>query len=175
MLFLCLKSGKGTFSFSQMRSLTFPTKAGEPTILVQTVGSLQQLSCLPRMPSMAISASQVKFCLYFFHAAECPVVCFRFVYHVYYKGCPKKGCLQSFEGYIAQSTTRSNLYRPWNDPVTDRFVLQRLSGIKSYLIMFMGKFGSTLWKKNCQQNYGPKHLTNIWCCSVHTTRYWLGV
>ena len=90
MIFLCLKNGNGIVSFSQMRSLTFPTKAGEPTILVETVGSLQQLSGLPRMPSMAISSSQVELSLYFYDAAECPVVCFRFEYHVFYKGCPKK-------------------------------------------------------------------------------------
>ena len=90
MIFLCLKNGNGIVSFSQTRSLTFTTKAGEPTILVQTVGSLQQLSCLPRMPSMAISASQVKFCLYFFMQQNA-LLCVLDLYIMYIiKGVPKK-------------------------------------------------------------------------------------
>ena len=77
-----------------MRSLTFPTKAGEPTILVQTVGSLQQLSCLPRMPSMAISSSQVKFRLYFFMQQNV------LLYIMYIKGGVPKSYLDDFEGYL---------------------------------------------------------------------------
>ena len=39
---------------------------------------------------MVMSSSQVELSLYFYDAAECPVVCFRFVYHVYHIGSPKK-------------------------------------------------------------------------------------
>ena len=93
---------------------------------------------------MAISSSQVELSLYFYDAAECPVVCFRFEYHVYYKGCPKK---------IAYKILKAMWHIHLLEPIYTNLemiplqifcpIKTKVSRIKPYIVMLMGKFGST--------------------------------